>query len=80
MVTPTPGFSVKKPIMFTANYTPFQENIVGILHLPHVKVFTSTFTFPESMINLTPSIVTDVSAMFVETIHFLTPSGAMSNT
>ena len=37
-------------------------------------------TFPESTINLTPSIVTEVSAMFVDTIHFLTPSGAISNT
>ena len=25
-------------------------------------------------------MVTDVSAMFVDTMHFLTPSGAMSNT
>lgn len=37
-------------------------------------------TFPESTINLTPSIVTDVSAMFVDTMHFLTPSGEISNT
>ena len=39
-----------------------------------------TLTFPESTTNLTPSIVTEVSAMFVEMMHFLTPSGAMSNT
>ena len=28
----------------------------------------------------TPSIVMEVSAMLVDTIHFLTPSGATSNT
>lgn len=28
----------------------------------------------------TPSMVTEVSAMFVDTIHFLTPSGGKSNT
>ena len=37
-------------------------------------------TFPESAMNRMPSIVIDVSAIFVETMHFLTPSGAMSNT
>lgn len=35
-------------------------------------------TFPESTMNRTPSIVTEVSAMFVDTMHFLTPSGDMS--
>lgn len=46
------------------------------------KIYKNLYkpTFPESTINLTPSIVTDVSAMFVDTIHFLTPSGEMSNT
>ena len=39
-----------------------------------------SFTLPESTINRTPSIVTDVSAMLVDTMHFLTPSGAMSKT
>jgi len=34
-----------------------------------------TLTFPESTTNLTPSIVIDVSAMFVDTIHFRTFSG-----
>ena len=37
-------------------------------------------TFPESMIKRTPSMVTEVSAILVETMHFLTPSGAISNT
>ena len=30
--------------------------------------------------NLIPSIVIDVSAMLVDTTHFRTPSGAISNT
>ena len=30
--------------------------------------------------NLMPSIVIDVSAMLVDTTHFRTPSGAISNT
>ena len=40
--------------------------------------FKSIITFPESAINRIPSIVMEVSAIFVATIHFLTPSGAMS--
>lgn len=35
---------------------------------------------PESTTKRTPSIVTDVSAMLVEMMHFLTPGGEMSNT
>ena len=37
-------------------------------------------TFPESMTNLIPSIVIDVSAILVDIMHFLVPSGATSNT
>ncbi len=48
-----------------------------ILHLGSKLI---SFTFPESTTNLTPSIVTDVSAMFVETMHFLIPSGGKSKT
>lgn len=40
----------------------------------------SEHTFPESNMKRTPSMVTDVSAMFVEIIHLRTLSGAMSNT
>lgn len=40
----------------------------------------SNSTFPESMMKRTPSMVTEVSAMFVDTMHFLTPSGGKSNT
>lgn len=38
----------------------------------------STFSlqYPESTTNMMPSTVSEVSAMFVATIHFLTPSGA----
>ena len=42
--------------------------------------YASILTFPESTTNLTPSMVTDVSAMLVEMIHLRTPSGATSNT
>ena len=41
---------------------------------------TKKATLPESAMNLIPSIVIDVSAMFVETIHLRTPSGAISKT
>ena len=56
-----------------------------IYHLvSHIHVQTNVHiyqqTFPESTTNLTPSIVTDVSAILVEIMHFLTPSGATSNT
>ena len=37
-------------------------------------------TLPESTTNLIPSIVTEVSAMLVEMIHFRTPSGDTSKT
>lgn len=37
-------------------------------------------SIPESTTKRTPSIVTEVSAILVEMIHFLTPGGAMSNT
>ena len=37
-------------------------------------------TLPESITNLIPSIVIDVSAILVDITHFLTPSGATSNT
>ena len=40
----------------------------------------SRLTFPESTTNRTPSMVTEVSAILVEMMHFLTPSGATSNT
>lgn len=39
-----------------------------------------TGRLPESTTKRTPSIVTEVSAIFVEMMHFLTPGGAMSNT
>ena len=39
-----------------------------------------SLTLPESTTKRTPSMVTEVSAMFVDTIHFLTPSGGKSNT
>lgn len=35
-----------------------------------------SFTLPESTTNLMPSIVMEVSAILVDTIHFLVPSGA----
>jgi hypothetical protein len=44
------------------------------------KAFGKCFTFPESTTNRTPSIVTDVSAMLVDTMHLRTPSGGKSNT
>lgn len=37
-------------------------------------------TLPESTMNLTPSIVMDVSAMLVDIMHLRTPSGGTSNT
>ena len=45
---------------------------VGLRNLLH--------TFPESTTNRMPSMVTDVSAIFVLNIHLRTPSGATSNT
>ena len=39
-----------------------------------------SLTLPESAINLNPSIVIEVSAMFVARIHFRTPIGAISKT
>lgn len=39
---------------------------------------TLSLQYPESTTNMIPSTVRDVSAMFVATIHFLTPSGALS--
>ena len=44
------------------------------------KYMVKTWTFPESMMKRTPSMVTEVSAIFVDTMHFLTPSGGKSNT
>ena len=35
---------------------------------------------PESTINLTPSIVMEVSAILVDIMHLRTPSGGTSNT
>ena len=35
--------------------------------------FSCLFASPESIMNLTPSMVREVSAIFVEIMHFLTP-------
>ena len=51
-----------------------QEMSVNTNVLGHMR------TLPESTINRIPSMVMEVSAMLVETIHFLTPSGDTSNT
>jgi hypothetical protein len=40
-----------------------------------VKTVQPTLTFPESTTNLTPSMVMDVSAMLVDTMHLRTFSG-----
>jgi hypothetical protein len=40
-----------------------------------VKTAQPTLTFPESTTNLTPSMVMDVSAMLVDTMHLRTFSG-----
>ena len=40
----------------------------------------TTSSIPESATKRTPSIVTEVSAILVEMMHFLTPGGAISNT
>ena len=45
---------------------------------PSYKCTTSFI--PESATKRTPSMVTEVSAILVEMMHFLTPGGAMSNT
>lgn len=45
----------------------------------HVIFFIGV-TVPESTTKRTPSMVTDVSAMFVAMMHFLNPGGAMSKT
>lgn len=37
---------------------------------------TLSLQYPESTTNMIPSTVREVSAMFVATMHFLTPSGA----
>lgn len=37
---------------------------------------TLSLQYPESTTNMIPSTVSEVSAMFVATMHFLTPSGA----
>ena len=47
---------------------------------PHEGSKRISFSRPLSITNRTPSIVTDVSAMFVETMSFLTPSGGRSKT
>ena len=44
------------------------------------KYMVKIWTFPESMMKRTPSMVTEVSAIFVDTMHFRTPSGGKSNT
>lgn len=44
------------------------------------SIHTQLQTFPESTTNLIPSMVIEVSAMFVEITHFRTSSGATSNT
>ena len=46
----------------------------------HYRVKFLLCTFPESTMNLMPSIVMEVSAMFVDTTHLRTPSGETSNT
>ena len=38
------------------------------------------FTLPESTMNLTPSMVIEVSAILVDMMHLRTPSGGTSNT
>lgn len=42
---------------------------------PPSMLYIILLTLPESITNLTPSIVTDVSAIFVDMIHLRTPSG-----
>lgn len=46
----------------------------------NVAIIYKKCSLPESTTKRTPSIVTEVSAMLVEMMHFRTPAGAMSNT
>lgn len=50
------------------------------MFLMKIKNNKSKVTFPESTMNLMPSIVMEVSAMFVDTTHLRTPSGGTSKT
>lgn len=43
-------------------------------------IFFSGLTVPESTTKRTPSMVTEVSAILVAMMHFLSPGGAMSKT
>lgn len=43
-------------------------------------LLTFNLQYPESITNMIPSTVSEVSAMLVATMHFLTPSGACKHT
>lgn len=43
--------------------------------MPILGLYTFNLQYPESMTKMIPSTVSDVSAMFVATTHFLIPSG-----
>lgn len=58
------------------------DSLVGPANFKNVisSYECTTSSIPESTTKRTPSIVTEVSAILVEMMHFLTPGGAMSNT
>ena len=61
--------------IISASSCPFTPMIMLSAYL---GLYTFNLLYPQSMTYLMPSTVSEVSAMLVDTIHFLVPSSALS--